>query len=51
MATVDQTPNPLVQVEPEVGEGEKLEKDVEAPVEYEFALPDFYKKLERLKER
>jgi hypothetical protein len=48
LATVDPTPNPLVQVEPSVTEGEKLEEAM-APEHYEFDLQPFYKKLERTK--
>jgi len=45
VATVDPTPNPLVQVEPVVEDG-KIE-EIEAPQDYEFSLQPFYKKLEK----
>lgn len=49
VATTDQTQNPLVQVEPMVEKGAKLERDVEVPDNYEFKLHTFYQKTEKLK--
>ncbi|MCW4015642.1 MAG: hypothetical protein NWF06_04670 [Candidatus Bathyarchaeota archaeon] len=47
LATVDQTVNPLVQVEPVATKGEKIELNVEATKNYEYNLPTFYKKVEK----
>lgn len=46
LATVDQTPNPFVRVEPIIEKAEEVE-EVEAPDNYEYNLRAFYRKLEK----